>query len=59
MMLHLPGFISANVHRSLDLRKVINYAQWERVETFNASLRQPDVTAYFADIARLGQIWHP
>ncbi|MGO9335848.1 MAG: antibiotic biosynthesis monooxygenase [Acidimicrobiales bacterium] len=23
---HLPGFISANVHRSLDRTKVINYA---------------------------------
>jgi antibiotic biosynthesis monooxygenase (ABM) superfamily enzyme len=27
VMRHLPGFISANVHRSLDGTKVINYAQ--------------------------------
>ncbi|MBV9196664.1 MAG: antibiotic biosynthesis monooxygenase [Solirubrobacterales bacterium] len=26
---HQPGFISANIHRSLDGTKVVNYAQWE------------------------------
>lgn len=25
-MRHLPGFISANIHRGLDGRKVVNYA---------------------------------
>ena len=25
-MRHLPGFISANIHRSLDGHKVVNYA---------------------------------
>lgn len=29
-MKHLPGFVSANIHRSLDGKKVVNYAQWER-----------------------------
>jgi Antibiotic biosynthesis monooxygenase len=27
VMRHLPGFVSANVHRSLDGTKVVNYAQ--------------------------------
>ena len=26
---HLPGFVSANIHASLDGTKVVNYAQWE------------------------------
>ena len=25
-MRHLPGFVSANIHRSLDCKKVVNYA---------------------------------
>ncbi|MDB5928168.1 MAG: Antibiotic biosynthesis monooxygenase [Betaproteobacteria bacterium] len=28
-MKHMPGFVSANIHRSLDGKKVVNYAQWE------------------------------
>ena len=26
---HIPGFISANIHRSLDSNHIIVYAQWE------------------------------
>lgn len=26
-MMHFPGFISANIHRSLDGKKVVNYGQ--------------------------------
>ena len=32
-MRRLPGFISANIHRSLDGKKVVNYAQWESMLT--------------------------
>jgi antibiotic biosynthesis monooxygenase (ABM) superfamily enzyme len=53
VMRHLPGFVSSNVHRSLDGTKVINYAQWESVETFNAALRDPDATSYFAELAEI------
>jgi len=27
-MKHLPGFISANIHKSFDGTRVVNYAQW-------------------------------
>jgi quinol monooxygenase YgiN len=37
-MRHLPGFVSASIHRSLDGTKVINYAQW-RSEADFASLK--------------------
>ncbi len=54
VMRHLPGFISANVHRSLDGTKVINYAQWQSVDAFTSSLRNSDVASYFERLARIG-----
>jgi quinol monooxygenase YgiN len=41
VMNRLPGFVSANIHRSLDGTRVVNYAQWRRVEDFEAMLRDP------------------
>ena len=35
-MKHLPGFVSANIHRSLDGRRVVNYAQWKSLADFEA-----------------------
>ena len=35
-MRHVPGFISASIHRSLDGTKVINYAQWRSQADFTA-----------------------
>ena len=35
---HLPGFISANIHTSLDGRHVVNYAQWRSRDAFKAML---------------------
>jgi quinol monooxygenase YgiN len=32
VMQHIPGFISANIHRSLDGVRVVNYAQWKSKE---------------------------
>ena len=29
-----PGFISANLHTSLDKAKIVNYAQWKSEEDF-------------------------
>lgn len=54
VMRHIPGFISANIHRSLDGTKVVNYAQWESAEAFNASLRAPGVGDYFKELANIG-----
>ena len=54
LMRHLPGFVSANIHRSLDGTKVVNYAQWQSREAFQATLRDPAVTAYFAELAEIG-----
>jgi heme-degrading monooxygenase HmoA len=40
-MKHAPGFVSANIHRSLDGKKVVNYAQWESKEAFEAMGKIP------------------
>src|SRR6476646_3691252 len=40
-MRQLPGFISANIHRSLDGTKVANYAQWRSVADFQAMQENP------------------
>jgi Antibiotic biosynthesis monooxygenase len=39
VMRHLPGFVAAYVHRSLDGTKVVNYAQWKNQEAFTAMPR--------------------
>lgn len=54
-MRHLPRFISANAHRSLDGTKVINYAQWESQEAFTAMIQNPEAGAYLKDlVAEIG-----
>jgi quinol monooxygenase YgiN len=54
LMRYLPGFISANIHRSLDGTRVINYAQWASREAFQASFTDPQVTAYFEELSQIG-----
>lgn len=51
---HLPGFISANIHRSLDGTKVVNYAQWASREDFTAMLNHPEAAASLAELGQIG-----
>ena len=53
VMRHLPGFISANVHRSLDGTKVVNYAQWESQEAFQAMLTDPTAGPLLTELAEI------
>ncbi|MGI8721112.1 MAG: antibiotic biosynthesis monooxygenase family protein [Geodermatophilaceae bacterium] len=41
VMCHRPGFVSANIHSSLDGARVVNYAQWRTVQDFQAMLADP------------------
>jgi heme-degrading monooxygenase HmoA len=55
VMRHLPGFVSANIHRSLDGTHVANYAQWATREDFERMLKSPDAEVHrrqFAAIAK-------
>ena len=50
---HRPGYISTNLHKSVDGTRVINYAQWERQEDADALFTDLQVASYFAQAARL------
>ena len=52
-MRRLPGFVSANIHRSLDGTKVANYAQWASRAAFEAMLGEPSAREHMAAAARL------
>ncbi len=40
-MHHRLGFVSANIHASLDGARVVNYAQWQAVQDCQAMLGDP------------------
>lgn len=46
VMQRLPGFASANIHRSLDGTKVAMYAQWRSVEDYQAMRNDPAASPY-------------
>jgi quinol monooxygenase YgiN len=50
VMRDVDGFVSANIHSSLDGTRVVNYAQWRSVEHFEAMHRNPLVHPHFTDI---------
>ena len=41
-----PGFVSANIHRSLDGTRVTNYAQWRTQEAFEAMLQNQEAAEH-------------
>ncbi len=45
---HLPGFLSANLHKSLDGTRVANYAQWRSVAARNDVLESTGATTHEA-----------
>lgn len=49
----MPGFVSANIHRGLDGRHVVNYAQWESREAMEAMLAHPAAQEHLRDAAAL------
>ncbi len=53
VMKDLPGFVSANLHRSTDGSRVVNYAQWRSREDFEAMLANPAAQAHMAAAAKL------
>ena len=52
-MRHLPGFISATIHRSVDGTKVINYAQWRSQADFEALKKNPEAGVHMKAAAEL------
>jgi quinol monooxygenase YgiN len=54
-MKHLPGFVSANIHRSLDGNKVVNYAQWQSKSAFEAMRSNPQAIPHMQAAAALAK----
>ena len=54
-MKHLPGFVSANIHRSLDGTKVVNYAQWKTMADFEAMRKNQEAAPHMKSAAALAQ----
>jgi quinol monooxygenase YgiN len=52
-MRHLPGFVSANIHKSFDGRRVVNYAQWRSRDAFESMLRNPAARPHMTRAAAL------
>lgn len=53
VMRDLPGFVSANIHRSDDGTRVVNYAQWRSREDFQAMLQNDLARPHMARAAEL------
>lgn len=52
-MLELPGFVSANLHRSLDGARVINYVQWRSRADYDAMQADPRARPHMRQAAGL------
>ena len=55
-MAHQPGFISANLHKSSDGKRVANYAQWASVEEYQAMLQNPESRPHMEQAMQLATI---
>jgi len=53
VMNRLPGFISANIHRSVDGTRVVNYAQWRTRDDFERMLKHPEAIPHMREAAAL------
>ncbi|SDQ91171.1 antibiotic biosynthesis monooxygenase family protein [Actinopolyspora saharensis] len=59
VMRHLPGFVSASVHASTDGTRVVNYAQWESTEAYEAMLTDPSAREHMARAAEIATRFAP
>jgi quinol monooxygenase YgiN len=59
VMRHLDGFVSANIHTSLDKTHVANYAQWRDEAAFRAMLQHEPAKVHMAQAAALAERFEP
>lgn len=45
-----PGYVSANIHKSFDGMRVVNYAQWRSRADYEAIFKDPEVIEHMAEI---------
>ena len=59
VMRQRPGFVSANLHRSLDGTRVANYAQWESEQAYRAMLADPACVEHMTAAAEIAEGFAP
>ncbi len=59
VMRRMPGFLSANIHKSLDGTRVVNYAQWRSKEDFEAMRASPEAKPHMQKAAELAERFEP
>jgi hypothetical protein len=59
IFVHLEGFISANLHASLDHTRVVNYAQWRTVADFDNAQLNPEVQKHLAEVMAIAESADP
>ncbi len=59
LFVSLPGFESANLHASLDGKRVINYAQWSSERQYKEALGRADVREHLAAAAGIAAAFDP
>jgi len=55
----LPGFVSANIHKSLDGTHVVNYAQWRSQGDYETMLANPDAIPHMRQAAEIATSFEP
>lgn len=58
-MRHLPGFVSASIHTSHDGTRVVNYAQWQSREDFEAMLDTEAARPHMERAEQLAESYDP
>ncbi len=59
VMRHLPGYVSANIHKSLDGKSVTNYAQWRSREDFEAMLQNAEASKHMREAGEIATKFEP
>ena len=55
-MRHQPGYVSANIHKSLDGTHVVNYAQWRSAADFATMRQNPDAQGHMQRAFELADV---
>jgi heme-degrading monooxygenase HmoA len=58
-MRFVPGFISANIHVSTDGTRVVNYAQWQSAEAYQAMFEDPGAREHMKVCAAVATSFEP
>jgi heme-degrading monooxygenase HmoA len=49
-IIECEGFVSSNLHVSVDGKKMVNYSQWRSLEAFKGYIDHPKHAAFISDI---------